>query len=730
MKDRIVLMAASLPNDMTGGMQVQAEATARELARVFDVVVLARALQLPPGVERVNGYTVIRKRVIDVPGVRLVADVAQSLWHLWRLPSVRALLCYQTLSGGMIGVLAGRLLGIPVLVSIRSEEEYRLAGAPWPLRRLSRVTWRMAERVLVQSARLRSDFLGSAAARGLDLETRTTVVPNGTQVGPVETAPDRPERLITVARLHPKKGIPVLMEALRGLAETERPELVLIGDGPLAGQLRAAATDLPVSFGGAMSHTEVQSQLAQGGIFVLPSIEEGTPNVLLEALAHGLPVVATSVGGVPDLISDGENGMLVRAGDAGALQCAVQRVRQDDDLRERLRAAGPATASAFSFEALGRRLETEIRQVTTRSVPHALDRLTTYLERRYLEHGALSGPDPSGRINLRLGRFLPVPQRPKVFLQSVGYWARLNNLRGASDHVRASGDFLLERQRADGAFPYTDGSGRVATFDGTWAAIGLLEAYWATRKAQYAEGSARWLEYLLRNAIRPHGRGQYVQYWSELDLVVPNVSAELLWLASEQAKVERSAALEELMPGLLRFLGDAQIGSGELPYRLANSIAPRRQHYLCYQYNAFQFLAIARYAENTADAQSEPLLAGLEEFLVHGQAPSGGCRTSCHAAYPEVDYYTAALALALRRAERFAGARPRLVADALVSRLLTRQHRDGRFGYSSGDYGIGWLRDGHGYPRPLAIIAYTLGVLGALDTGRAEFGTRLQGLAL
>ena len=86
--------------------------------------------------------------------------------------------------------------------------------------------------------------------------------------------------------------------------------------------------------------------------------------------------------------------------------------------------------------------------------------------------------------------------------------------------------------------------------------------------------------------------------------MVPNISAELLWLASEQSKVERSAALDELMHGLVRFLGEAQAATGEVPYRLANGRATRRQHYLCYQYNAFEFLAIARYAENTGDTQA------------------------------------------------------------------------------------------------------------------------------
>jgi glycosyltransferase involved in cell wall biosynthesis len=370
-RPRVVLIAASLPTDLTGGMQVQAETAARELSRVFDVLVLARAIRRPPGVDRTHAYTVVRKRVVRVPGLRLLVDAVQSLWILHRVGrAADALLCYQTLSSGLIGVLAGRLLRIPTIVSIRGEEEYRLARAPWPTRQLSRLTWAMTDRILLQSAQLRADFLVAAQGEGFPraaLEARTGVVPNGVQGCPSEVAVDRPDRLITVARLHPHKGVSVLLDALREIPEGERPHVLLIGDGPLAGTLRTAAHGLPVTFAGDLAYADVQAQLAEGGIFVLPSIEEGSPNVLLEALAHGLPVLATAVGGVPDLIQDGANGLLVAAGDAEALGRGIQRLRDDAELRARLREAGPVTAARFSGEALGRRLEAEIRQVSARA---------------------------------------------------------------------------------------------------------------------------------------------------------------------------------------------------------------------------------------------------------------------------------------------------------------------------------------------------------------------------
>src|SRR5260221_14472820 len=120
---------------------------------------------------------------------------------------------------------------------------------------------------------------------------------------------------------------------------------------------------------------------------------------------------------------------------------------------------------------------------------------------------------------------------------------------------------------------------------------------------------------------------------------------------SEVTKTKTTPLNRNLAGGLVRFWAGAQLPSGELPYRIGNAAAPARPHYLCFQYNAFEFLAIARYAENPGDPTALPILERLAAFLMTGMAPNGSCRTSCQSIDPEVDYYTAVLALARRRAE-------------------------------------------------------------------------------
>jgi glycosyltransferase involved in cell wall biosynthesis len=368
MPDRreIVLMVGSLRGDLIGGMQVQVEGTAGELAKVFDVVVLARAFPGSHRSEARQGYRIVRKAVGPVPGVRWVVDLASTLRLLARRKDrIAGIVAYQTLGTGLVGVLAGRILGIPCLVSVRNESEYGADAAGLALRALSRITWGLASRILVQSGRVRDAFLRSSATAGLRgqrTRDRVAVVPNGIAL-PTTRAPDRSDRVVYVGRLHPSKGLDHLVDALGGLAAKHRPELLLIGDGPMRDALiiRARQHDVSSRVTGRVSAESVRDFLGRGGIFVLPSLAEGMSNALLEAMSFGLPVVATSVGSTPDVIVDGENGLLVPPGDADALRDAIHRLQTDARLRSRLASGAADTAAEYSWTTHRQRFVEQLR---------------------------------------------------------------------------------------------------------------------------------------------------------------------------------------------------------------------------------------------------------------------------------------------------------------------------------------------------------------------------------
>ncbi len=141
---------------------------------------------------------------------------------------------------------------------------------------------------------------------------------------------DRQQRLVTVANLIPLKGIDILIRAL-----CSRPtiRLIVIGDGPEREKLEKLSRELKleeyVTFTGFISQEKVAEYLQSSTIFVLPSLSEGVPRSILEAMACGMFVIATRVGGIPDVITDGKNGLLVQPNDVNALSKAIRLALED-----------------------------------------------------------------------------------------------------------------------------------------------------------------------------------------------------------------------------------------------------------------------------------------------------------------------------------------------------------------------------------------------------------------
>lgn len=168
--------------------------------------------------------------------------------------------------------------------------------------------------------------------------------------------------LVFVGRLAGVKGVPVLLESLAELVQ-EIPELrvALIGDGPERADLERRARDLGlaevVTFAGYRSQAEVALTLAEADMLVLPSFAEGVPVTLMEAMASGLPVLATRVGGISELVEDGISGFLVPPGNVEALTARLRNLLTDQKLRECMGEAGRKKVSAdFNQEIEANRL--------------------------------------------------------------------------------------------------------------------------------------------------------------------------------------------------------------------------------------------------------------------------------------------------------------------------------------------------------------------------------------
>jgi glycosyltransferase involved in cell wall biosynthesis len=169
--------------------------------------------------------------------------------------------------------------------------------------------------------------------------------------------------LVFAGRLSPQKELDVL---LRAVDACDGVALVVAGDGPERARLDALVAEFGlgdrVRFLGAQPRKTVLELFAAADAEVLSSGWENFPHSLIEGLAVGTPVIATGVGGVREIVTDGENGLLVAAGDPEAFAAAIRRFLADGALRERLRAAAPGSVARFAPEPVYARLEALLQE--------------------------------------------------------------------------------------------------------------------------------------------------------------------------------------------------------------------------------------------------------------------------------------------------------------------------------------------------------------------------------
>jgi glycosyltransferase involved in cell wall biosynthesis len=186
---------------------------------------------------------------------------------------------------------------------------------------------------------------------------RIEVVPNGIELPDLAAGPTASGgRFLSVGRLIHDKGMDIVIDGVAGMQGL----LTLAGDGPERASLvlRADRHGLDVRFEGAVPRDRLDRLYREAAAVVLASRRgEGLPNVLLEAFAYGLAVVATPVNGVVDLVRDGENALLVPVDDPLALRDALARLVHERGLAARLGAAARRTAEGFTWDRVRPKLE-------------------------------------------------------------------------------------------------------------------------------------------------------------------------------------------------------------------------------------------------------------------------------------------------------------------------------------------------------------------------------------
>jgi len=360
---RILILNSEYP-PIGGGAGHASAHIAAELERMGHTVtvVTSRFGSLPHRKEQ-GGVTVYR-----IPGIRRRQDrstpleqvifiLSASLWAVRGISRCKphATLAFFGIPSGAVAWLIKKLYNIPYIVSLRGGDVpgfrpydfqmYHKLAAPF-----LRGIWKDAAALVANSRGLRQ------LAATFDPRFEIPIIPNGIDLDSYQTLERdwTSPRLLSAGRLVHQKGLDLAMHALGGLKELNW-EWQIAGDGPQILTLQSMAKELGIDdrvhFLGWQSREQLMNCYGQANIFLFPSRHEGMPNALLEAMASGLPVIASCIAGNEELVADGETGYLVPSEDVKSLQAALKKLLRDADLREQMgKASRQNVETNYSWE--------------------------------------------------------------------------------------------------------------------------------------------------------------------------------------------------------------------------------------------------------------------------------------------------------------------------------------------------------------------------------------------
>lgn len=374
-------------SDHGGGLEYSARKLFRQLLDDgHRIIVLTRNYDRLPRRELIDGVAVHRFPVWGRSRLLVsLSYLVQALaWLVVHRREYQVIHGHQSYAPAVIGAVTKLLLGKPVVVKVSTADLFserreveRLGLFPvrrWLLRRI--------DRFVVVNPSAREEF----AELGIE-PSRIVHIPNGVRVpgsqalasGAQTQARERlgvswRRMVVFVGRLSLEKGLDVLLDAWP-LVLRDHPDahLCLVGDGgtfrnvepDLRRQAARLAIEASVHFAGRVK--DVTDHLLAADVFVLPSSTEGMSNALLEAMAAGLPIVATGIPGNSDLIRDGDNGVLVEPGDPAAAAAAVSRLLSAPEQAARLgQAARDMAVSHFAIQRVGRAYESLYAEMLAR----------------------------------------------------------------------------------------------------------------------------------------------------------------------------------------------------------------------------------------------------------------------------------------------------------------------------------------------------------------------------
>ncbi len=260
-------------------------------------------------------------------------------WNCFRLARDHDLIHANWSINGLIAGCVGMILKKPVITTLRGSDMQRAQSGKVDYF-LLKLCVRVSNKVTAVSETIKNILIEQFPGHRDKIVTISNGI--GQQFLEVERKNQEHSPVIftTAGSLTPQKGMHIILQAMGIIKNKFDVKLNLLGDGPDMDTLRSLARELgiheKVSFFGDVPHSQMPSYLEAGHVFILASFSEGRPNVILEAMATGMPIIASDIAGVKELISDSETGLLFKTGDAQDLASQMEHVVHDIDLQKKI----------------------------------------------------------------------------------------------------------------------------------------------------------------------------------------------------------------------------------------------------------------------------------------------------------------------------------------------------------------------------------------------------------
>jgi len=355
-KIKIVLVVPLFPPKWLAGTEVATYNIAKHLSRKgHEVHVITSLDKGMTGLSREFGFYIHR---LSWRKVRILGTIQFWLKIFLKIYEIKPDIVHiQAVANGIPGFLAKVVFKTPYIVWGRGSEVY----LPWAFKKpISKIVLSNADAVLALTDHMKKE-MQRMCSRPI------CVIPNGINVEHFRSNCDKHsvslngKTIFFVGRLHPVKGVKYLIQAMSIVRNVHHAKLTIIGDGEEKDELKQLVSKLGlceyIEFKGRIENGKIPTYIAQADIFVLPSLSEGFPVVVLEAMAAGLPVVATGVGGLPCIIEEGVNGFLVEPANPEQIAEKIVLLLGDDELRLKMSRANLEKAKKYDWRCVVEQLE-------------------------------------------------------------------------------------------------------------------------------------------------------------------------------------------------------------------------------------------------------------------------------------------------------------------------------------------------------------------------------------